>query len=390
MKICGWLACIGVALAAMTMYQAHAVEAEEAQPAKEEQPVRERQPAKEPLPAKQNPKYYLDLASVNVRYQAYEKAAELFEKAIELTGEGAARPGVYLQLGNAYMAVGQTDKALAAFVAPLETMPEAMRAGHLIKIGRLYERKGMLKEAAETYTESRDTATDDRSRAAATEMLVKLYVGTPLGKERITELEARLDKAPKDVKTMLELMDSYLYQSDIENAEKTAGRLHGLKPDDVGVLEELGLFYPTVGNLEKTLEVYETLVDKAPEKRDIYYPRIILIYSDQDQLDKALLWADKAAKDGVATSRYYSALGKTYLKAKDDEKALECLRKAVEADPKDHRHKITYAKQLAKTGKTQDARKILEPLCEAGNDRIKNLAKKTLSDILEAEIGEDK
>ena len=384
MKICGWLACIGVALAAMTMYQAHAAEA------KEEQPVRERQPAKEPLPAKQNPKYYLDLASVNMRYQAYQKAAELFEKAIELTGEGAAKPGVYLQLGKAYMAAGQTDKALAALAAPLKTMPEAMRASHLVKIGKLYERKGLLREAAETYAQSRDTAIDDRSRAIATEMLVKLYVGTPLGKERIVELKARLDKAPKDTKIMVELMDSYLYQSDIENAEKIAGRLHTLKPNDVDVLEELGLFYPTVGNLEKTLEVYEILVEKAPEKRDIYYTRIILIYSDQDQLEKALLWADKAAKDGVATSRYYSALGKTYLKAEDDEKALECLKKAVEADPEDDRHKITYEKQLAKTGKTQDARKILEPLCEAENNRIRNLAKKTLVDILEAGTGEDK
>lgn len=390
MKICGWLACIGVALAAMTMYQAHAAEAEEAQPAKEEQPVRERQPAKEPLPGKQNPKYYLDLAGVNMRYQAYQKAAELFEKAIELAGEGAPKPGVYLQLGKAYMAAGQSDKALAAFAAPLNTMPEAMRAGHLIKIGRLYERKSMLKEAAETYAQSRDTAIDDRSRSFATEMLLKLYVGTPLGKERIIDLKARLDKAPKDVKTMVELMDSYLYQADIENAEKIAGRLHTLKPDDVDVLEELGLFYPTVGNLEKALEVYEILVEKAPEKRDIYYPRIILIYSNQDQLEKALLWADKAAKDGLATSRYYAALGKTYLKAKDDEKALECFRKAVEADPEGDRNKITYAKQLAKTGKTQDARKILEPLCEAENNRIRNLAKKTLVDILEAETGEDK
>ncbi|NQT20580.1 MAG: tetratricopeptide repeat protein [Planctomycetes bacterium] len=384
MRICGWLACIGVALAAMSMYQAYAGETAEGLPAGQ------RQPAKQPLPAKENPRYYLDLADINMRYEAYEKAAALFEKAIELSADDTVRTGTFHKLGRAYLAIGQTAKAQAALAAPLKTMPEAGRARHLINVGQLYQSEKMLEEAAQAYAQARDTASNDRVRAKARELLVKLYMGTPLGKERVVQLNARLEKDPNNVEILLELMDFYLYQTDITNAEKTADHLYALKPNDVAVLEELGLFYPTVGNIDKTMEIYEALVVKAPDKGSIYYPRIILIYSSQDQLEKALLWADKAAKTGLATGRYYSALGKTYLKAKDEKKALECFKKATEASPDDNRLKIAYAKQLASAGKTKEAREILEPLSENENPRIKNLAKRELFAILKIESDKNK
>jgi len=378
MRRASWrFACVAAAMAIAVVAPASAGDAPQA---KAEKP--------QPPPAEQNPNYYAELANVNMRYNEYEKAAELFTKAMELSGE-KPDPAIAFSLAKAYMALGQTDKADAAFMLPLDTMNENRKVAYLINVSQVYKGQERYRKAEEMLLLAKKTAeANGTSTRRVTNELLDLYRGTPLGMEARAAYEKRLRDDPNDTEAMRALMDLYLYDSKLEEAAKMAERYSKARPDDVAALRDLGFFYVATGDMPKAVAVTEKLIEKDPANKAAHYTQVINLYNELGDLDMVEKWADKAARDGVRSAGTYVALADSYLRAKKKDRAIECYKKAIELNPQNNRYRYQYARLLDQTGKTDEAKAIFEELSQVKGANIRQLAQAALIEILKREAGE--
>ena len=342
----------------------------------------------DPVPAEQNPIYYAELANVNMRYGEHQKAVELFTKAIELSGENIDA-GVAYGLGKAYMALGDTDKADAVFLLPVETMEEHRRTSYLVTIAGLYKGEQRYEKAEETLLLAQKYCKDDDNAVMrVTTELLELYKGTPLGNKAIAAYEERLKKNANDAEAMKALLNLYLYDSNLDDATKMAERYSKARPDDIAALNDLNFFYITTMDMPKVLDTTQKLIEKDPDNKTTYYNQIIYLYNNSGELEKVEEWADLAAKDGIRSGSTYAALADSYIKAELKDKALVCYKKAMEATPTNNRYRYQYARLLDQTGKTTEAKAIFEELSKLNEANVRHLAQTALIDILKREAGE--
>jgi len=318
----------------------------------------------EPVPAEENPQYYLDLAQVNLRYGEYEKAVELFEKGIELQPDDDIHPGIAQKLARAYLALDKFTEASTIVEVPVKNMEGTRKAQYLLAVAKLYKEKELFRRAEQTLLRAKESAKDERMRMRIQGELMGIYAGTPLGNERVRELEKRFMDNPKDSEAIRMLMDLHLYRNNFEAARSMAGHYARLNPNSVEALQELGFVYAALGDLDKAVETAVKLLEVDPKNKARHYSRIINICNAQEKFDEAETWADKAAKEGVESGTLYQAIAQMYLRAERTEEALKCYKKATEVSPDDHRMKYNYARLLVKNDRRQEAKEILEPLTE--------------------------
>jgi len=335
----------------------------------------------EGVPAEENPQYYIDLAQVNLRYGEHQKAADLFEKGIELQPDDDIHPGVAQKLAEAYFALDKIREATAIIELPLKNMKGTRKAQYLLAVAKLYKDKELYQKAEQTLLRAKEDAKDERTRTRIQAELMGLYVATPLGNESIRKLESRFMKNPKDSQAIRMLMDLYLYRSNFTSAKSMAGHYARLNPDNVEALQDLSLVYAALGELDKSAEISIKLVELDPENKARYYGRIINISSAQQKFDQAKTWAEKATKEGVKTGPFYQVLAQMYLSAEKTEEALKCYKKATEANPEDHRMKYNYAKLLVKNNRPQEAKEVLEPLAEVKDRNLSRRVRDLLYSI---------
>ena len=344
-------------------------------------------PAQKPaeLPTELNPRYYLELANVHLRYGQNDKAIELFTKAVEVSPDQKVDPGVAYGLGRAYMAAKDFDKAEGAFSLPIETMEPAQRVSYLVSVAKMYKQAELYEKAEKMLQRAQKDATAEREQGLVLAELLELYKGTPLGRKATAEYERRIAENPKDSEAIKSLMDLYLYDLKLDDAAKMAARFAELNPDNIAALRELSFFYLSAGDIDKTIEVCQKLIEKDPANKDDNYTKIIYLYTEQNKLDQVEIWADKAAKDDVKSGATYAALAHAYLKAKQTDKALGCYKKAVEVSPEDLHTRYAYGILLAETGKTEEAKKVLEPIAKAEDLRLKAQAQQALLSLYKGE-----
>ncbi|HUW34557.1 MAG TPA: tetratricopeptide repeat protein [Planctomycetota bacterium] len=362
MKVARLIACIVAGVCVLTVSVAFPAENQDAaKPAA----------AKPEPPADQNPRYFTDLAGVNLRYGQNEKAVELFQKALELQGGDSIDANIAFGMGKAYLALKQTDKAQAILETPLATMEADRQAQYIMAVARLYKTAEMYEKAEKMLLKAKDDITNERDQTMIIQQLLELYKSTPLGQQATAAYEKRLADNPKDSEAIKGLMDLYLYDSKLEKAAELAARYAELHPDDVSALRDLAFFYIASNDLDKTVDVTVTLIEKDPENKAEYYSRIIYIYNEQNRLDKVEEWADKAEKGKIRSDATYEALADAYVKAKQLDKAENCFKKALAANPGSIRSKISYARLLIELNKLDEARKLLEPLEKTDDPHLK-------------------
>jgi len=385
MRVAKWFVCVAVASFILAGTQAFTAE-----PAK---PPAGRQPAAPPnaqpaeakrVPAEQNPRYYADLAGVNFRYGENQKAVELYTRAIELQAGDKIDPGLAFGLGQAYMALKQVSKADGVFELPLPTMDAEQKPRYLLEVAKLYKAAELYEKCEKLLLLAKSEAKAERDQTMVIQALLELYKATPLGKRAVEAFEKRLAENPKDSEALKSLMDLYLYDTKLEKAAEMASRYAELHPDDVGALRDLAFFYTASGELEKTIDACARLVSKDPENKADYYQRIMYLYTELNKFDKVEEWADKAAKDNVKSDATYEALAESYVKAKKPDKALACLKKASESAPANARAGIAYGKLLSEMGRKDEAKRILDPLKDLDDPRLKAQVQQLLLDIYES------
>ena len=371
MKICRSLVFVGAALIIASGFQAYAAE------------------RPKPPPAAENPRYYTALAQVNVRYKEFEDAIENFKKAIEFAPEGEIDRNLIISLARAHMGLGQVDEAKGVLDLGLVDLEEDQVPRYLMSAAQVYLEKGMHEEAVALLTRAREEAKNAHDDRNITSMLLSVVVGLPTADAYREGLRLRVQKNPKDIRALRDLMILHMYAKDIEPAREIAQKLHDLKPESVSVLMDLALFARADEHPEKAAEIYIQLMDKDPENKVRYGREVIGFYTEQNELDKALLWADKIAADDSRVDLIYDRLARSYQKADDKHKALECYTKAIAISPKRDMYKLSYAGILIDLGRTDEAGELLKPLLQARSARTRSTAQDLLLRVYKDDAGKD-
>ena len=407
MSITRWILCVGLASCLLLGLQVFGAEQKDA-PKKAEPPKaaaeKEKAPADKPKaeekappaqpvkvqvnapkpdqapdkPAEINPQYYADLANVNLRYNENQKAVDLFQKAIELQGSDKIDPNLAYGIGKAYMNLKQVDAAKQMLESTLGTVEPDRLAQYGLAVAAMYKKAELYKDAEKILLKLKTDCKNERDQTMVIQALLELYKSTPLGKDAIATFEKRLKDDPKDTDALKALMDLYLYDSKLEKAAEMAASYAELRPDDINALRDLAFFYITSAELDKSVDVTAKLIQKDPENKPEYYARIIYIYNEQNKLDKVEEWADKAEKDKVKSDTTYEALADSYVKANKSDKALDCYKKAMEANADNNHAKLSYGKLLVGMGKNDEAKKVLEPMLALQEPNMKTQVQELL------------
>lgn len=342
-----------------------------------------------PPPAAQNPRYYAAIAEVNVRYREFQDAIENFKKAIEFTPEGETNRNLIISLARAHMGLGQVDEAKAVLDLGLVDLEEDQVSRYLMSAAQVYLEKGMQEEALALLTRAREEAKDEHDDRNITSVLLGVVAGLPTADAYREEFRLRVEKNPKDTRALRDLMVLHMYSQDMPVAGETAQKLRDLKPESVSILLDLALFARADGHPEKAAEVYIQLIEKDAKNKVRYSREVIGFYTEQKEFDKALSWTDKIAADDKQVGLIYDRLARSYQKAGDKHKALECYKKAIDSSPKRYTYKLSCASILIDLGKTEEAGELLKPLLEARSARTRSLAQDLLLRAYKDDAGKD-
>lgn len=200
-------------------------------------------------------KYYHALVSLNVETEEYEKALEYAKKWGELAPD---EPEVRDMIGKLHLRTGGEDEALAEMEKVLEINPDDYAT--LEKLAGMYERRGDDDKAFDAFEKLYQ---NDNSSVFFLEETIKL--GKMIGKSK-SWIVGRLEK------------------------------LHDMRPDNLGVIEELAELTGSLKWVNKGLK-QDPQNGRYPYMRgDHYFQRWENSSAKQDSIN-ALRWYRRALKD---------------------------------------------------------------------------------------------
>ncbi len=200
-------------------------------------------------------KYYHALVRLNVETEEYEKALEYAKKWGELAPD---EPEVRDMIGKLHLRTGGEDEALAEMEKVLEINPDDYAT--LEKLAGMYERRGDDDKAFDAFEKLYQ---NDNSSVFFLEETIKL--GKMIGKSK-SWIVGRLEK------------------------------LHALRPDNLGVIEELAELTGSLKWVNKGLK-QDPQNGRYPYMRgDHYFQRWENSSAKQDSIN-ALTWYRRALKD---------------------------------------------------------------------------------------------
>lgn len=134
--------------------------------------------------------------------QHYQTAVDLLQRVVKLDPK---HKGAWDDLGDAYLNLGQTDKAIAAFKQQIENNPYDAFAYN--SLGLAYQRLGRYQDAVEQYRKQIEVNPLDPYAHAS---LGQLYLGQKKFSEAVPELEKAADIQPKNPLLEVALGQAYI------------------------------------------------------------------------------------------------------------------------------------------------------------------------------------
>jgi tetratricopeptide (TPR) repeat protein len=134
--------------------------------------------------------------------QHFQTAVDLLERVVKLDPK---HKGAWDDLGDAYMSLGQTDKAIAAFKQQIENNPYDAFAYN--SLGQAYARQGRYPDAIEQYHKQIEVNPLDPYAHAS---LGQLYLGQKKFSEAVPELEKAVDIQTKNPLLEISLGQAYI------------------------------------------------------------------------------------------------------------------------------------------------------------------------------------
>lgn len=256
------------------------------------------------------------------------------DRAIEILTKAAAQPGATglldSWLGLAYVATGQTNKAIAANRASIQKLPTQVTP--YANLCELYLNTGKTNEIPPLIDDAlkqKDATADFYVNLA--EVILRMQAKDALGpdeskKRAVAALDKACAKRPDDIVLQQRMADAYTFHGEMAKAETILARIFADHPEIPGLREKLiNIYYRT--NKPKAEAMLQELRNESPTdpRPHVFLGQLAL---DEDRLPDALgHFNDALTLDPNDPSLYYR-IAAIKVSMKKPKEALELLEKA--------------------------------------------------------------
>jgi tetratricopeptide (TPR) repeat protein len=314
----------------------------------------------------------------------YEKLAELKPDDVE----------THLLLGQLYGLNHDSAKAEAQFKVAQKI--DANSEEVALNMARLYSEQGDAKRAAEVLNAipvddrspriefalgaSYEQLKDNKSAVAAYHRALDLdpdNLDTERGLANALLADQQLDEAlkvlngivaaePQDWQSQVHISEIQRRQGHYDEALKTLQKAKTLAPDSLELSYNEALLYDSLGRYDDATAVLAKLVtdterpdgkysDGEKTNRSYFLDRLAIIYREENKTTEAVAaYKQLMALGGDYVKNGYQGQIDAYRDAHQWKEATVVAAEAAKALPKDHSIQLTYAGQLADTGKVEE------------------------------------
>ena len=206
---------------------------------------------------------YVDLGDAYAAKGETAQALKSYEKAIELDpAEG------HKQRGRFFRRRGETDKAIEDYNAALKLNPR-ISLGHLFR-GSAYFAKGVYDKALSDFDEA---ARLEPNQALVYEFRGDLYDVRGEIKLAISDYEKAIGLGEKDAGLFIKLAAAYEKSGDVRAALTNYSRAVEVEPKNATAYQKRGDYYLSKNQLDSAIEDYKKSVALDPSNGQVYFTR---------------------------------------------------------------------------------------------------------------------
>lgn len=265
-----------------------------------------------------------ELASAYLDLRRYNNARESYKKLVEL---GDASAATYKQLMTLSFQLKQHEDVILYAQKLKQADPSEKISFYVGKVNYEMDNYG---EAIKYLTAA---ATEDPQNAEVPYMIAHSYADMMNYKQAIPYFQKAIELDPKQNYWVYELGLICYAMHDDKNALKyilEAGE-KGYKKDN-DYLENLGIAYLNVGNLDEGVNILGEILKKKPSDMNILNMIAEAYYYKGKYKEAIEYWDQVLYYDKTAASALYM-IGMSYQKSGDKQKGIALCDKAIEMDP---------------------------------------------------------
>ncbi|MCX7765130.1 MAG: tetratricopeptide repeat protein, partial [Candidatus Sumerlaeia bacterium] len=278
-----------------------------------------------------NQEYYLQVISIHIQLKQMEKMEAVVNTAEEIFGKDKTRD-FYYNLAVVYEQWGLYDRAVELLERVLKNDTQHLQA--YTTLAHIYNLKREYSKAIETIKRARENL---GSKADTPEFYLLeggIYLEQRNYALAVDNFKTTLNKDPKNLLGMTQLISAYIYWRKYSQAETTlklAKERFGMDNQEIVFLE--AQLYTHQKKFEKAESILRELLKSEPESVDILY-KLAGVYYEARDYEKAIAIFEKILTLEPIHIDALNSLGYTLaVMGKDLERAERYIRKALNFKP---------------------------------------------------------
>lgn len=231
-------------------------------------------PLSKEITERTHPRYLMDLADVELRYNSLERAEELLKRALEFSAREEDKLLAQSRLAGLLERLQDWPAAIDLYEKLVESEKNAgQKANYAMRLAQMYMRgeqydkaEALLTPLAGAAPAGEQPGQNDWIPRLANERLMQVWKNQPGRLEAIIkECEDKLAQDPKDIATLDKLSNLYgSVKRDPAKSTEILQKLVELKPDDLDARDKLAASLQASGNLDGALVQYKKLLEAKP------------------------------------------------------------------------------------------------------------------------------
>lgn len=293
-------------------------------------------------------------ASLAMRSGNHDDAEGMLKRTIDFHPE---HTGLHAVLAGVYAQQGKIDDGAAQLKEIITLAPGT--AAHRIRLAEYYAGNKRPDDAGQVLREALQQQPRQRELQLA---LVKLLVAQGKRDEAVTTLEQYIKDSPEEYALRFQLAELHLLMGKGDEARGEYEKIiaaAGTKPDGLKARDHLARLLLTQGQGERAAGLLAEVLKENPHDNDALILRATLALAHQDA---AAAIADLRAvlRDQPTSVPVLRELAHAHVLNDEPDLAIEAMKKAVDAAPRDGGVRVDLAALLADEGQRDKAREQLE------------------------------
>jgi len=294
------------------------------------------------------------LGQVQVRRGSYSEAVPLLERATRISTQMVSS---FRALGDAYAALGETEKAAVAYRQAVALAPGDMEVR--LSLARSLTEIGEYTEAAAICTAAiRMSRGQPAALAVIYRQLGEVHSRAGKPPEAVSALYKALELAPKDIETARALATSAVRSGLYAEAASALDRVLKMSPLDVAAKKQVAWVNFKLERYPTAIRDYEAVADSLGTV-DRYY--LAQAYAKSNKVDRAIeLFREVVRLDPQNYKGVYCNMAYAYYDASRYLRAIETVKEGLNGDSSSACLKFCWAQALDKLGRHEEAIPVFE------------------------------